>query len=120
MRLVDLEPGFYRYEERVEEYDTVHGKIIGSRQYKVPVKTIEEAQCIFFICPICHNKSGHQIEVTFANRGVADNHGTHNKEGKPTRWGVSGSDFTNLTTTPSILLEGGCAWHGFITNGEVT
>lgn len=120
MKLTTLEPEFYRYEQRIEEYDTVDGKITDPRLYRVPVKTIEEAQCIFFICPLCFEKSYHQVEVTFADRGVEDKFGSHNKEGEPVRWNVSGSDFSNLTTTPSILLEGGCNWHGFITNGEVS
>lgn len=30
---------------------------------------------------------------------------------------MTGSDYSDLTLTPSILL--GCGWHGFITSGEV-
>lgn len=133
MKLTELEPQFYRYETRIEEYSVIVGpaetwrergcpseKVTGPRQYKIPVNTIEEAQCIFFVCPLCVNKSHHRVEVTFANRGVKDEDGTHNSKGEPSRWNVSGTDYNNLTTTPSILLEGGCAWHGYITNGEVT
>ena len=35
-------------------------------------------------------------------------------------WERTGDSFENLTLTPSILRIGGCGWHGFITNGEVT
>ena len=34
-------------------------------------------------------------------------------------WERTGDIFENLTLTPSILRIGGCAWHGFITNGEI-
>jgi len=119
LKLALLEPGFFRYETRIEEYHTDKGKVTGPREYRIPVATLAEAQCIFFLCPICVHKQGHQVEVTFAGRGVLDHQGNHNKAGNPTRWNVSGNDFSDLTTTPSILLEGGCAWHGFITNGEI-
>jgi hypothetical protein len=38
-------------------------------------------------------------------------------------WQRTGETFETLTITPSILRKrerGGCGWHGFITNGEVT
>ncbi len=37
-----------------------------------------------------------------------------------TAWTRTGETFETLTLRPSILRVGGCAWHGFITNGEVT
>ena len=42
--------------------------------------------------------------------------------GRP-NWQRTGDTFESLTLTPSILRRrdrGGCGWHGFITNGEVT
>jgi hypothetical protein len=42
--------------------------------------------------------------------------------GEPT-WHRTGDTFETLTLAPSILRrpeKGGCGWHGFITNGEVT
>ncbi len=38
-------------------------------------------------------------------------------------WQRTGETFDTLTLTPSIHSrkeKGGCGWHGFITNGEVT
>lgn len=38
------------------------------------------------------------------------------------RWQRSGETFDALTLRPSILRstdEGGCGWHGFVTNGEL-
>lgn len=84
---------------------------------KTIVPTLAEAQGIFFGCPKCNGT--HIVEVTFRNRGVPDHLGTHNKKGEAVRWEVSGAGVSDLTTQPSILIEGGCEWHGFVTNGEI-
>ena len=34
-------------------------------------------------------------------------------------WERTGDTFETLTLRPSIQRVGGCAWHGFVTNGEV-
>jgi hypothetical protein len=135
MRLVDLEPRFIRYNPRMEEVDIITGpaetwrdhgcpshKEMREVEYKCFVESLGEAQGILFQCACaqCKAKNG-MVEVTFADRGVLDRLGTHNKKGEPTRWNIaSGTDFSNLSLTPSILIEGGCNWHGFVTNGEVT
>ena len=44
-------------------------------------------------------------------------------ESQRSNWTRVGDTFETLTLTPSILSDpakGGCGWHGFITNGEVT
>ena len=135
MRLIDLDPHFIRYETRIDTYQVVDGdyatwrergcpwkQITGPREYTIEVPTLPEAQGVRFECPKCTAAGGqiHSCVVTFEGRGVAPEQGCHNKEGKPTRWNVSGNGLHDLTTTPSVLLEGGCCWHGFITNGEVT
>lgn len=109
--LTELEPAFLRYESD------------GIRDPRIP--TLTDAQGLLFLCPLCfaqnHGPVGtHACEVSFEGRGVLPEQGSHNTEGKPTRWNVAGSGFHDLTLTPSILLQGGCNWHGFITNGEVT
>lgn len=116
MKLDELEPQFMRYETRTE--DCV-------REYTIPVDSFAEAQGIWFLCPKCFAiNSGpvgtHMVDCTFAGRGALDTQGSHGKEGKPTRWNASGSDYSNLSLTPSILIDGGCAWHGHVTNGEIT
>jgi|SRR5580693_4926360 hypothetical protein len=78
------------------------------------------AQAIVFLCRKCfaenHGPVGtHSIIVPFANRGVPDGY----MPSMP-RWNAVGATFDTLSLTPSILLIGGCGWHGFITNGEVT
>lgn len=133
MRLSELDPHWIRYETRVETYDIVDGdeatwrergcptkKQIGPRQYTLRVDTFSEAQGVEFLCPICLEKDRHTVAVSFEGRSVLPEQGCHNSQGQPTRWNVSGDTFENLTTTPSILIEGGCNWHGFITAGEVT
>lgn len=129
MKLVDLQPKFITYSYPVMSVSKAVGDLATwvargrpcvrsqePREVKTIVPTLAEAQGIFFECPKCMN--GHLVEVTFRDRGVPDHLGTHNKRGEPVRWEVSGSDFADLTTRPSILLEGGCCWHGFVTNGE--
>lgn len=103
MKLIDLEPEYIRYIE--------DGKM------RI-VNSLSEAQGIEFYCP----KSGcdHKINITFKDRGVLDNQGSHNKEGKPTRWEVNGTDASNLTTLPSIHIKDTCGWHGFITKGIIS
>jgi Family of unknown function (DUF6527) len=82
--------------------------------------SLESADGILFICPACWQKNGGPI-------------GTHSVicwkpqvpagiEPGPSRWPMTGTGFEDLTLTPSIDLTvgGGCTWHGFIQNGEVT
>lgn len=137
MRLVELEPEFIRYEIRTESRDFVVGDPATWRErgcptetrtaqvhYRIPVATLAEAQGIHFLCPACFLKNQgsvgtHWCEISFANRNVPAEEGSHNQEGQPVRWAVSGSSMVDLTTTPSIQLQGGCNWHGFITHGEI-
>ena len=124
MKLAELEPRFivYRKETEAERFErgaATAGELIETRG--IP---FEKAQGLWFLCPLCFEKNKgpvgtHAVEVSFANRGVLEHQGSHNKEGKPVRWNVSGTDFANLSLTPSVLLQGGCNWHGFVTNGEI-
>ena len=118
MKLTDLEPQLYRYENRIETRDTTAGPKTGPCLYRVPVASLTEAQCLWFLCPKCFAGQQHRVEVTIAGRGVPDDMGTHNAKGVAVRWNLSGNGFHDLTLTPSILLEGGCNWHGFVTNGD--
>jgi uncharacterized protein DUF6527 len=138
MKLIDVEPQFVRYETRIDTWDVIEGdyetwrargcptkEVTGPKEYTIPVASFAEAQGIWFLCPKCFQENGgpvgtHQCDVTFEGRRVADGHGSHGSDGKPTRWNVSGTGFENLTTTPSILLIGGCGWHGYITDGAVS
>ncbi len=49
--------------------------------------------------------------------------GAHYADRGQTTWVRTGTTLEALTLRPSILFDpvkGGCGWHGFITNGEVT
>lgn len=142
MRLRDLDPWFIRYKTVIKTWERVIGDpltwkagdptetVTGPREEMDRVETLAEAQGIFFRCPKCVSRSdepnaeglrvaqGHYLQVTFADRGVEPQQGCHGKNGEPTRWNVSGTGFDDLTTTPSILLYGGCEWHGYITSGD--
>lgn len=78
--------------------------------------TISIAQGILFDCPLCGR---HSILAWFRDRGVADD-----ESPGPGRWTPTGTDFHDLTLTPSINLDvkpdSACKWHGWVTNGEVT
>lgn len=71
--LADLEPEFLRHEGR---------SLVGVE--------FASAQSIWFLCPVCRGGRGHHVLVSFADRGLADDQGSQNRQGKPSRWTVSG------------------------------
>ncbi len=78
-----------------------------------------EAHGVSFLCPGCFSRNGgplgtHQVIVCFAGRDVPSTF-------LPgiARWSFSGSGIDDLTVTPSVLVGGGCAWHGFVQNGAI-
>lgn len=113
MRLIDLGAKFIRYEAS------------GGQTFHVEVDTIEEAQGVAFLCPACIKAYGgpvgtHSVICWSSSRGVPD--GVHPQPG---RWTLEGTGLHDLTLgcepkkSNSVLLISKCAWHGFITNGEV-
>lgn len=139
MRLTDLDPRFVRYETRVETRQFVAGDPAtwaqrgyptedrtGPIEYSLTVATLESAQGVRFLCPVCFQKNGgpagtHGVEVAFEGRGVEPHQGSQAASGQPSRWAVAGTGLDDLTLTPSIDLGGvGCGWHGFVRAGEVT
>jgi hypothetical protein len=132
MKLLDLNPSFYRYEKVMRNVKVVVGNPstwkpgdptrLESRicYDSILVKDIGEAQSIRFLCPKCISNEHHMVECTIAGRGVDDNCGSHNKAGNPVRWSISGKNFSDLSLSPSIQIQGVCNWHGHVTNGEVT
>lgn len=86
-------------------------------------KAFAGADGIQFLCPKCYAANGgavgtHGLQVFFVGSKVPDRIGK-NAQGQTVRWGASGTGYADLTLTPSILLLGGCAWHGWITRGDV-
>lgn len=115
MKLTELNPIFVRHERR------------DGRQLSVTVDTLAEAQGIQFLCPMCFAKNNgpigtHAVKCWSRSRGVPDD-----VSPGPGRWAMEGTGFQDLTlnadppgTARSVWLTGGCGWHGFVTNGEVT
>jgi hypothetical protein len=109
--LIDLEPAFrvikepgrlYQMTDAI--YDPVHGHAHG----------------ISFLCPKCFAANANQrpgvhgVCVWFRDRGVSDA-----EQPGPARWAMSGTCFADLTLAPSILLLGGCGWHGWVQAGVI-
>lgn len=134
MRLVDLHPCFMIWGKSVANKH--HGRQLGPWSQVVqwggfeidafwPVPFLSMAHCVWYDCPKCTIANGgprgtHRVRTIFAGSPVPPHIGV-NLEGKTVRWQVaSGSGFNDLSLSPSILLQGGCGWHGFITNGEVS
>lgn len=112
MTLRQLEAQFVQYVER------------DGRVYHHHVATLAEAQGVDFLCPLCfHNNDGpvgtHHVLCWFTDRGVPDS-----AFPQPGRWSPAGSGLDDLTfigpAAASVLLTGGCKWHGFVKNGEAT
>jgi len=136
MRLTELQAHLFRFESRIETYQVCDGdpatwnergrpvkEVTGPRTYLHHVKVMAEAQGVMMLCPLCFQKNGgdrgtHWIRVPFAGRGVTDEQAMHDDQGKPVCWEVSGASLEDLSTAPSILLLGGCGWHGYITHGD--
>lgn len=100
MRLADLEPRFWR----------TGGEGITDSATGAPVP--ERLGCgLMCKCPCgCADL----LSVPFRN--PLDGGPSVYPDGKG--WQRTGDTFEALTLTPSIQRVGGCAWHGFLTNGE--
>lgn len=126
MKLTELKPWLHRYVESNEGHPGIKpaGGEFGDPYPHVTLPradSVEDAQGMMFLCPACFTKNGgpkgtHRIMVTFVDRGVPDNYGSHARDGSPSRWVVTGTGFHNLTLSPSVDV--GC-WHGFVQNGDV-
>lgn len=104
-----------------------------SHQY---VDTLGEADGVMFQCPLCAQgkepfeedgergfRGAHYVMCWFRHRpNVPDD-----LEPGPGRWTPQGTGIYDLTFVPgnppmacSVLLTGGCGWHGFVSNGDAT
>jgi len=142
-RLVpDLEARFVRHEVRVETRRFVKAEAItakpsgpytdedieertGPAEYIPDVDTLAAADGVWFLCPKCFAANGgpvgtHGVICWFVGK-VADD-----VDPKPGRWTPTGTGLQDLTFVPSagrsqsVLLTGGCLWHGYVANGEAT
>jgi len=114
MKLRALDPELLRYEARAGYMAMPHAD------------SLEQAQGLMFLCPKCfvanEGRVGtHRVICWSRSRGVPDD-----ALPGPGRWRLLGTSFDDLTLegenggARSVLLTGGCQWHGFITDGEVT
>lgn len=110
MRLTELQPHFLKW------IDATHWQM---------VDRIEDAQGIQFLCPLCFARNNgaartHSVICWSRSRGVPED-----AHPGPGRWMMIGTGYDDLTlnadppsTERSVLLTGGCGWHGFVTAGE--
>lgn len=89
------------------------------------VDTLAEAQGVSFLCPKCFAASNgpvgtHSVVCWSESRGAPAD-----AVPGPGRWKLDGTGLHDLTlnadpprSARSVLLNGGCAWHGFVTNGD--
>lgn len=142
LRLTQLEPRFIRYEEQMETWEVVdrqpdyangetcesvpHHQVSGMRAYWPHVAALDQAQGVEFLCPLCFTANGgavgtHAVVCWSRSRGVPET-----ATPGPGRWRLVGTSFEDLSLmeepnqSRSVLLLGGCAWHGFVTGGDVT
>jgi hypothetical protein len=89
------------------------------------VDALGEAHGVWFLCPKCYAENGgpigtHAVLCWFVGRVPDD------ADPKPGRWTPTGTGLSNLTFVPSpgrsqsVLLTGGCGWHGFVADGNAT
>lgn len=107
---------------------TLEAKLIritgpGRRQ---EVASLAEAQGVRFLCPKCFATNGgargtHSVVCWSRSRGVPED-----ESPGPGRWKLDGSGLDDLTLNGdapggggarSVLLNGGCGWHGFVNAG---
>jgi hypothetical protein len=114
---------------RLRELQAQFLKVEDVRTYR-HVDTLAEADGISFVCPKCYAdpecgngsvRGAHSVICWF--RGKVPDSMTPG----PGRWTPEGSGYDDLSFVPgnppiamSVLLTGGCKWHGFIRSGEAT
>lgn len=113
MKLTELEPQFLRWEKEDD------------RVFYPYANGIEDAQGIEFLCPKCFAANGgavgtHAVICWSRSRGTPEE-----AEPGPGRWKIEGTDYHDVTlnadppsSARSVQLNGGCGWHGFVTNGD--
>lgn len=105
MNLTDLDPEFV--------------SVIDAKQFQ-HVDSIEQADGIRFLCPLCYQRNGGPIGVhsvlcwkPSVQKDITPG---------PGRWDMQGSGFNDLTLvagSSSVRLTDGCEAHFFIKNGKI-
>lgn len=118
MKLRDLNARFTKYSKTaVDPTQWIDGVLhrSGWKEIYETVDTLNEADGIWFNCPLCATKPHpHRVHVGFEGKYPPGSY-TKGSSGQDTRWKiVSGTGLDDLSLAPSIQLLGGCNWHGFI------
>jgi len=96
---------------------------VDSNKIYSTVDYLGSADGIIFLCPKCFKANNgsvgtHSVLCWFSGKVPDD------LDPKPGRWTPQGTGLNDLTFIPgsgksnSMLLLGGCNWHGFIVNGQ--
>jgi hypothetical protein len=106
VRLADLEPQFLRVEEA--------GRVLRH------VDTLAEAEGIMFLCPVCFAKNAGRVgtHAVICWRPSVPQYVLPG----PGRWEFEGTGYEDLTLragSSSVLLNGGCKAHFFVTDGQI-
>ena len=126
MKLIDLDAHFVRVRrEQVDPTKWIDGMLSpsGVREYLDRVE-FADAHGIWFDCPCAKCQApdgpGTSVLVGFEGRDAPSDSLSRGSNGQPTRWKiVGGTGINDLQLTPSIALNGGCSWHGFVGSSGV-
>lgn len=138
----DLEARFLKHEIRIDTRSFVKPKALAAKpngpytdddieertgpvEFIPHVDTLAEADGVWFLCPKCFVANGgsvgtHGVICWFVGK-VSDD-----VDPKPGRWTPTGTGLHDLTfvpsegRTPSVLLTGGCGWHGHVAAGSAS
>ncbi len=108
---------------RLRDLDARFLKIDEPGRTRHEVDTLAEAQGVIFLCPLCWATNAgpigtHSVICWFRDRGVLDT-----ETPGPGRWDPAGTSLDDLSLVrldggpSSVLLTGGCGWHGSVANG---
>ena len=95
----------------------------GSGGIYEPREQLADADGVRFLCPKCFAAKldwVHPVYIGFRGRATPGTYG-YNSKGDPVLWDLapSSTGLDDLVLTPSIQIEGGCNWHGFIGSSGV-
>jgi hypothetical protein len=123
--LRELSARLEKYEPFQDTWTELHGEerveVTGVRKAFREVDNLADADGICFLCPKCfvdnHGSVGtHSVICWFAGRVPDD------LDPRPGRWNPAGTGIDDLTFVgpgaASVLLTGGCGWHGFVKDGR--
>ena len=107
----------------LRELEAIFQRIVTPGREYEHVDRLEDAQGVMFLCPKCFEANGgsvgtHWVLCWFLDRGVSPD-----EDPKPGRWGALGTGIDDLELkagSSSVLLLGGCNWHGFVRGGKAT